>query len=510
MSEKKSFYVTTPIYYVNDVPHLGHAYTTVVADCLARFHRLMGREVFFLTGTDEHGQKVEQAAAAAGITPQEHCDRMVQRFQDLWVKLDISNDDFVRTTEERHVRVVQKMLTDLHDKGDIYKDAYEGWYCVPDERFWTEKDVPDGNCPDCGRPVTKITEENYFFRMGKYREWLVDYIKSHEEFILPETRRNEILGFLAKPLGDLCISRPKERLSWGIEIPFDTDYVTYVWFDALTNYISVPGYGTDDGQFNRFWSAAHHLIGKDILTTHCVYWPLMLHASGLPLPRTIFAHGWWTIEGKKMSKSVGNVVEPGELAERYGIDVMRYFLMREVPFGLDGDFSKRALIGRINSDLANDLGNLFSRVLSMTKKYFDGTVPEAAGDSRLEPKAAEAWDEVAEAVGRIAPHRALAAAWEFIGAVNKYLDDEKPWMLAKDEEQKDRLAFCMKECLEALRFSAILLAAFLPHTTQRMWTDLGLEGAPKPAGDRPRWGMLGPGGTVSLSGPLFPRIEDED
>jgi methionyl-tRNA synthetase len=511
MTDKKTFYVTTPIYYVNDVPHLGHAYTTVVADCLSRFHRLRGEEVFFLTGTDEHGQKVEQAAAAAGISPQDHCDRMVHRFQDLWRQLDTSHDDFIRTTQERHIRVVQAILTDLHDRGEIYKDSYQGWYCVPDERFWTEKDIEGGNCPDCGRPVVEITEENYFFRMGKYRQWLVDYITENPDFVRPQTRRNEILGFLRKDLGDLCISRPKERLSWGVEIPFDTDFVTYVWFDALTNYITAPGYLVDEKRFTRTWEGAHHLIGKDILTTHAVYWPIMLHALGLPQPKTIFAHGWWTIEGRKMSKSLGNVVDPGRLAEEYGIDAIRYFLMREVPFGLDGDFSKRALIGRINNDLANDLGNVFSRILAMTKKYFDGFVPPSgSGESPLAAQGAAAWEEVGKAAEKIAPHLALAAIWEFIGRINKFLDDEKPWILARDPEQRDRLARCLREGLEALRFTAILLAAFMPHTAARMWADLGLDGGPSLRGAVPGWNGLPEGGRTTLSGPLFPRIEEKD
>jgi methionyl-tRNA synthetase len=511
MTEKRIFYVTTPIYYVNDVPHLGHAYTTVVADTLARFHRLRGEEVFFLTGTDEHGQKVEQAAAASGISPQDHCDRMVVRFQGLWEKLGIANDDFIRTTQERHVRVVQAILSDLHERDEIYRKPYEGWYCVPDERFWTEKDLDGGNCPDCHRPVTKITEENYFFRMGKHRQWLIDHITAHPDFIRPASRRNEILGFLKKPLGDLCISRPKERLSWGVEIPFDTDYVTYVWFDALTNYISTPGYRSDDGRFTRTWSGARHLIGKDILTTHAVYWPIMLHALGLPQPKTIFAHGWWTIEGKKMSKSLGNVVDPGALAEEYGIDAIRYFLMREVPFGLDGDFSRKALVGRINNDLANDIGNLFSRILAMTKKYFDGAVPESgAGVSSLRDEAASTWREVTGSLDKMAPHLALTAIWGFIGRVNKFLDDEKPWILARDPDERGRLASCMREGLEALRVTSLLIAAFMPDTAQRMWSDLGLEGAPSLPGEDPGWGMLAPGRATGLSGPLFPRIEEKE
>jgi methionyl-tRNA synthetase len=347
--------------------------------------------------------------------------------------------------------------------------------------------------------------------MSRYQQWLIDYITANPDFVQPATRRNEILGFLRKELGDLCISRPKERLAWGIEIPFDTDFVTYVWFDALTNYITAPGYLSDEERFTAIWSAAHHLIGKDILTTHTVYWPIMLHALGLPLPRTIFAHGWWTIEGQKMSKSLGNVIDPGRLAEEYGIDVIRYFLMREVPFGLDGDFSKKALLGRINNDLANDLGNVFSRILAMTRKYFDGQVPPSGDlDGSLAQYGRSAWKEVEDAVEKIAPHHALAAIWEFIGRINKFLDEEKPWALAKDPARRERLGSCLREGLEALRFTAILLHAFMPHTSVRMWADLGLQGEPSLRDEGPRWGGLPEGGDTSLSAPLFPRIEEKD
>ncbi len=506
------FYVTTPIYYVNDVPHLGHAYTTVVADALARFHRQRGHEVFFLTGTDEHGQKVEQAAAKLGISPKEHCDRMVVRYAALWEKLGISNDDFIRTTEARHVRVVQGLLRELFTRGEIYKAGYEGWYCVPDERFWTDKDAEGGRCPDCGRELVRLSEENYYFRMGRHREWLLAHIESNPEFIRPESRRNEILGFLRQPLGDLCISRPKKRLAWGIELPFDPDYVTYVWFDALTNYITAPGYGTADPRFERFWPAVH-LVGKDILTTHAVYWPTMLHAAGIAPPRTIFAHGWWTIEGQKMSKSVGNVVDPGDLADRYGRDALRYFLLREVHFGLDGDFSQRALVGRINADLANNLGNLFSRVLAMTGKYFSGAVPaesslpgELSGNEDLANLSRTASGLVDVAMYHdIAPHNALAAIWLLVGQANKHIDDEKPWALAKDPASTPRLGRCLRGCLEALRATAVLLWPFLPGTAERMWHDLGLEGTPAatvPGG----WDLLPAGTRVRPSGPLFPRI----
>jgi len=512
--QQNKFYITTPIYYVNDVPHIGHAYTTIAADVVARYKRLEGVEVFFLTGTDEHGQKVQQAANDSGVSPQEHVDKLHQRFKELWVRLNISNTEFIRTTEERHKKLVRDILQELHSRDEIYRDSYEGWYCTPCERFWTEKDLAEGNCPECRRKVDKIKEHNYFFRMGKYQQWLIDRIKNDPHFILPASRKNEVLGFLEKPLGDLCISRPKSRLAWGIPLPFDEDYVTYVWFDALINYISIHG-SLDDIRASGFWPADHNMVGKDILTTHAVYWSTMLKAIGLEPPKNIFAHGWWTMNGQKMSKSLQNVVEPNQLIDQFGVDVIRYFLLREVPFGQDGDFSHKALIGRLNSDLANNLGNLLNRTVNMMEKYFAGVVPTPATngpeDKALTEKSGEVIAEVRILYNELAYNKILQKIWELVDTTNQYIVKTGPWNLAKTDEGKEQLKTVMYNCAESLRVLGILLNPFMPQSTESMMKQLGVETPIEEQGMSSinDWGGLKPGSQMQKAKQLFPRIEDK-
>lgn len=503
------FYVTTPIYYVNDIPHIGHVYTTVAADILARFNRMLGRKVFFLTGTDEHGQKVQKAAQERGLSPKEHADRMVVNFQDLWKRMNISHDAFIRTTDEQHKEVVQEILQRLYEKGEIVKRPYLGWYCTPDERFWTEKELVDGKCPECGRAVEQIEEDNYFFLMSKYQQNLIEHIEKNPHYILPETRRNEVLGFLrARPLGDLCISRPKKRLSWGIPLPFDEDYVTYVWFDALINYYSATKYLAPDRDTVQWWPANHHIVGKDILTTHAVYWSTMLMALEMPLPKNIFAHGWWTVEGRKMSKSLGNVVDPKQVIGKYGVDAFRYFLFREVTFGLDGDFSEAALIQRINSELANDLGNLLQRSLAMLGKYFGGVVPEVeAHEDEIAGLAEERLSVIKDSLSVLAFHRALDAVWELVDRLNKYIDENQPWHLAKDPQQRGRLSTVLYTCLEGLRFLGIYLYPFMPETGEKIFRALGYETFEVDPEKDFSWGRLPSGRNLQKVPPLFPRIE---
>jgi methionyl-tRNA synthetase len=520
MTQEK-FYLTTPIYYVNDVPHIGHAYTTIAADVLARYKRLAGHEVFFLTGTDEHGIKIERSARERGISPQEWTDTISDHFRQLWALLNISYDDFIRTSQPRHKAVAQAVFQKAYDKGDIYKGLYEGWYCIPDETFLLESEVKAGKCPICGRPVEWITEEAYFFRLSHYQDWILQHIETHPSFIQPVSRRNEVISFVRGGLRDLCVSR--STFTWGIPVPFDPSQVIYVWIDALTNYLTAIGYGVDAQTFQKFWPANIHLIGKEILRFHAVIWPILLRAVDLPPPAQVFAHGWWTADGEKMSKSTGNVIDPGklveDLAQRAGtsrqtaVDAIRYFVLREVAFGLDGDFSQAALLQRFNADLANDLGNLLSRTLTMLQRYCQGIVPQPtvseSATTMLAEAAAKLLPDLDPLLNELAFHRTLARLWEYVRLVNRYVDEQAPWALARDAAQRRRLDTVLYNQVESLRIIGLLLFPVMPHTAASMWRQLGIqeEITTQRLDTGLVWGGTRPGTQSQPGEQLFPRID---
>ncbi|MEW6033094.1 MAG: methionine--tRNA ligase [Bacillota bacterium] len=515
--ERTTYYITTPIYYADSDLHIGHAYCTVAADALARFNRLRGRRTFFLTGTDEHGQKIEEKARSLGKEPLALVDEVVARILPLWERLGISYDDFIRTTEPRHEAVVQAVFKRLHDQGDIYKAQYEGWYCTPCETFWLERQLgPEGRCPDCEREVRLLKEESYFFRLSKYQDRLLEYIDRNPDFIQPPGRRNEMVSFVRQGLEDLCVTRT--TFDWGVPVPFDPDHVVYVWIDALTNYISALGYLSDDpGKrelFETFWPADVHLVGKEIMRFHAVIWPILLMALGLPLPKRVYGHGWLVLDGGKMSKSKGNIIDPHLLMDKYGVDAVRYFLLREIPFGADGRYSEASLVERVNVDLANDLGNLLNRTLTMVEKYCGGVVPAPspeADDRSLEGLLADVGPRVARAMDDLQIPPALETIWELVDLGNRYIEENAPWNLARDPAKRDRLDTVLYNLLEALRAVAQLLIPFLRETPGRIWAQLGLDGDPAEVrwDEITGWGRLPPGTRVAKGQPLFPRIDPE-
>ena len=516
MSEKKTFYITTPIYYPSGNLHIGHAYTTVAGDAIARYKRLKGFDVMYLTGTDEHGQKIQKKADEKGVTPQAYVDEIVSGIQDLWDKLDISHTDFIRTTQPRHKEVVEKIFKQLLDQGDIYLDEYEGWYCTSCESFFTERQLESGNCPDCGGPVEMVKEESYFFKMSKYVDRLLEYYEQNPDFIQPESRKNEMINNFIKPgLEDLAVSRT--TFDWGIKVPGDAKHVIYVWIDALSNYITALGYNTDDETlFNKYWPADVHLMSKEIVRFHTIYWPIMLMALDLPLPKQVFAHGWILMKDGKMSKSKGNVVDPISLTDRYGLDALRYYLLREVPFGADGVFTPEGFVDRVNFDLANDLGNLLNRTVAMIDKYFGGEIPaftkaETDSDASLETMAMETATAYEEAMDHMQFSVALSTIWQYISRTNKYIDENEPWVLAKDEANKARLGNVMAHLVDSLRRTAVLLRPFLTETPGKIFSQLGATDEALQSFDSIRdFGGVDAGTRVDKQGPIFPRLDTEE